>query len=93
MHVKPWIKRTEKFKRNLWSRLKAAPPEADRFQIAEKYRQQWAGAQGAWTKVPVYSDEVSQTITMTYVADFLKCVPMGILKLNKAKIQEAAVSA
>lgn len=85
MHVKPWIKRTEKFKRNLSMRLKAALPEANPFEIAEKYRRQRAGAQPAWTKVPELSDEVSRAITMSYVMDFLDGIPMGVWKLNKPK--------
>lgn len=85
VHVKPWIKRTEKFKRNLSMRLKAALPEANPFEIAEKYRRQRAGAQPAWTKVPELSDEVSRAITMSYVMDFLDGIPMGVWKLNKPK--------
>jgi hypothetical protein len=88
VHVKPWIKRTEKFKRKLRVRLEAALPEADLFEVAESYRRQWAGAQSAWTKVPELSEVVSQAITGTYVTDFLDGIPMGVWKLNKPKLEK-----
>ena len=38
---------------------------------------------GAWTKVPLFSDEVSRAITSTYVDDFYHGIPMGTWKLYK----------
>lgn len=90
VHVKPWLKRTDKFKHKLLQRLKAAPPRANLFEIAEKYRRQWFGSQGAWTKVPGYSDDVSRSITTTYVSDFIAGIPMGTRKLNKPKVASIA---
>ena len=83
VHVKPGGKRTGKFKHRLVQKLKAAPTEANLFEITEKYRRQWYGSQGAWTKVPLFSDEASRNITMSYVADFLNGIPIGVWKLNK----------
>ncbi len=86
VHVKPWIKRIEKFKYNLYQKLKAAPPGANFFEIAEKYRRQWFGSQGAWTKVPFHSNDVSSCITMTYVDDFIHGLPIGVWKINKPQL-------
>ncbi len=38
VHVKPWRKRTDKSKHNLYRKLEAASPGADLFQIGENYR-------------------------------------------------------
>ncbi|MGO9432557.1 hypothetical protein, partial [Rhodoblastus sp.] len=94
VHVKPWFKRTEKFKRNLLKRLQAAPGGtdfADLVQIAEKYRRQWARSQGAWTRVPELSDEVSRCITFSYVQDFYYGLKMGTWKLNKPPFKNIAL--
>jgi hypothetical protein len=82
VHVKPWVKRIERFKQNLLKKLKAAPADANHFEIAEKYRVQWFGSQAAWTKVPFFSNDVSQAITEFYVQDFHYGIPMGVWKLN-----------
>ena len=86
VHVKPWRKRTDKSKHNLYRKLHAAPPGADLFQIGENYRLQWFGAMGAWTKVPLLSDEASRSITASYVSDFIDGIPMGTWLLNKPKL-------
>jgi hypothetical protein len=90
VHVKPWLKRINRFKRKLCQKLKAAPAGADLFKIAEEYRVQWFGAQGAWTKVPQFSNRVSQTITMSYVDDFLHSISMGTWQVNKPKLTHLA---
>ena len=82
VHVKPWIKRTDKFKHKLLRKLQAAPAEANLFEVAEKYRRQWYGSQGAWTKVPLFSEEVSRNITASYVSDFVDSIPMGTWQLK-----------
>ena len=83
VHVKPWRKRTDKSKHNLYRKLEAASPGADLFQIGENYRRQWFGAMGAWTKVPLLSNEASRSITTSYVSDFIDGIPMGTWQLNK----------
>ena len=83
VHVKPWLKRTEAFKRRLLRKLKDAEPGANLFDVAEKYRIQWSKSQGAWTKVPKFSDSVSASITMSYVNDFIDGLPMGTWQANK----------
>ena len=50
VHVKPWRKRTDNFKRKLVQKLKAAPAEANLFKVGENYRLQWFGAMGAGPK-------------------------------------------
>ena len=86
VHVKPGRKRTDKFKHKLLRKLQAAPAEANLFEFAEKYRRQWYGSNGAWTKVPEFSDELSRSITSTYVDDFYHGIPMGTWHLNKPKL-------
>lgn len=81
VHVKPGKKRTSKFKYRLGARLNAAGPKANPFQVAEDYRQRWSGSQHAWTRVPIFSESVSRTITMTYVMDFEQGIPMGCWQL------------
>jgi hypothetical protein len=87
IHVKPWIKRTDKFKHRLVQKFEAAPAEANLFEIAEKYWRQWYGSQGAWTKIPLFSEEVSRSITASYVSDFIDGIPLGTWKLNKPPLQ------
>ena len=41
---------------------------------------------GAWTKVPLLSDEASRSITASYVSDFIDGIPMGTWLLNKPKL-------
>lgn len=89
VHVKPWRKRTDKFKRKLYRKLEAAPPGADFFQIGENYRLQWFGEMGAWTKVPLLSNEVSRSITVSYVSDFMDGIPMGTWQLNKPPLAKS----
>ena len=86
VHVKPSTKRTNKHKHKLFRRLKAAPAGADLHEIAEKYWRQWYGSQGAWTKVPLFSEEVSRNITASYVSDFIDGIPLGTWHLNKPKL-------
>jgi hypothetical protein len=83
VHVKPWLKRTERFKTKLAIKLEKAGPGADLFARAEGYRVHWFNSQSAWTKVPQYSDSVSASITMSYVSDFMHGVPMGTWQTNK----------
>jgi hypothetical protein len=52
VHVKPWSKRTKRFKNKLAIKLEKAEPGADLFAIAEGYRVNWFNSQSAWTKVP-----------------------------------------
>jgi hypothetical protein len=88
VHVKPWGKRINNFRRRLTARLEEAekaPSDSDPFEVAEKYRKPWFAAQRGWTKVPEQSDDVSQCITMTYVHDFIHGIPMGVWKVNKPK--------
>jgi hypothetical protein len=82
VHVKPSRKRTERFKRKLAEKLKKAAADANRFDVAEKYRTQWFKSMHAWTKVPLQSDDVSRCITMSYVDDFIHGLPMGVWKAN-----------
>jgi hypothetical protein len=83
VHVKPWLKRTKAFKRNLRRKLVAAASGADICAVAEGYRVHWFNSQAAWTKVPQHSDSVSASITMSYVNDFVDGVPMGTWQANK----------
>jgi hypothetical protein len=84
VHVKPWSKRTKRFKIKLAIKLQKAEPGTDPFAIAEGYRVHWFNSQSAWTKVPQISDSVSASITMSYVTDFMVGVPMGAWQVNKA---------
>lgn len=84
VHVKPWVKRTTAFKRNLGQKLIAAAAGAELFSMAEEYRIRWFNSQLAWTKVPQLSDSVSASITTSYVADFMVGVPMGAWQVKKA---------
>jgi hypothetical protein len=77
VHVKPWSKRTKRFKNKLAIKLEKAEPGTALFAIAEGYRVNWFNSQSAWTKVPQISDSVSASITMSYVVDFMLGVPMG----------------
>jgi hypothetical protein len=83
VHVKPWSKRTERFKIKLARKLEKVEPDADLFAIAEGYRLHWFNSQSAWTKVPQHSDSVSASITMSYVSDFIDGVPMGTWQANQ----------
>jgi hypothetical protein len=83
VHVKPWLKRTERFKTKLAIKLEKVGPGADVFARAEGYRVHWFNSQPAWTKVPQLSDSVSASITMSYVSDFMDGVPMGTWQVNK----------
>ena len=83
VHVKPWIKRIDKFKHKLFRKLKAAPAEANLLEVADNYWRPWFGSMGAWTKVPVHSEQLSRNITSTYVTDFKDGIPMGTWNLNK----------
>ena len=85
VHVKPWLKRVAKFKQRLFTKLKAAKPDDDLFEIAEKYRARWFASQGAWTKVPELSDNVSAAITASYVDDYNSGLPMGTWNVGKSK--------
>ena len=84
VHVKPWLKRTTAFKRNMGRKLVTAGPGAELFSLSEEYRVRWSNSQLAWTKVPQLSDSVSASITMSYVNDFMVGVPMGAWQVNKA---------
>jgi reverse transcriptase-like protein len=83
VHVKPGHKRTDKFKRKLFQKLACAQDGADLSEVGKNYWRQWYGSQGAWTKVPAFSKRVSQTITATYVSDFVDGIPLGTWQLNK----------
>jgi hypothetical protein len=74
------------FKRKLAKKLRTSDPEADLFQVAEKYRKDWFNSMQAWTKVPSQSDDVSSCITMSYVDDFIHGLPMGVCKVNKPSL-------
>jgi hypothetical protein len=41
------------------------------------YWHQWFQSQQAWTKVPRYSKQLSENITLSYIDDYLHGVPMG----------------
>jgi hypothetical protein len=84
VHVKPWSKRTKRFKNKLAIKLEKAEPGTDLFAIAEGYRVNWFNSQSAWTKVPQISDSVSASITMSYVVDFMLGVPMGAWQKKKS---------
>jgi hypothetical protein len=87
VHVKPWRKRTDRFKNKLAAKLKKLEPGTDLFARAEEYRVQWFNSQSAWTKVPQYSDGASASITMSYVSDFVDGVPMGTWQANKPSLK------
>jgi hypothetical protein len=91
VHVKPWQKRTDRFKHKLAQKLKVAPVEADLNEVATNYWRQWYGSQGAWTKVPAFSKRVSQTIALTYVDDFIHGIPMGTWQLKKPPLPKLVI--
>jgi hypothetical protein len=88
--VTPGPKRSGRFRANLAARLHAAGPQGDLYKIAEQYRKQWFQAQQAWTKVPGYTELVSQNITDSYVDDFKSGIQMG---KNHPSFDKAQVSA
>jgi hypothetical protein len=90
IHVKPGPKRCRKFRANLTARLHAAGPHGDLYKIAEEYRKQWFQAQQAWTKVPVHSMRLTQSITASYVDDFKCSIPMGENHPTMVKLAKCA---
>jgi hypothetical protein len=77
VHVKPGWPRIERFKRELARRLSKATSDEEARAIAWAYWVRWFKGQQAWTKIPVLSADVSWTITLCYVYDFLHGQPMG----------------
>jgi len=77
VHVKPGARRFSRFKEKLREKLKDADQTLDPYDVGLDYWRQWYPSQQAWTKVPGYSEQVSENITLSYIHDYLHGVPMG----------------
>ena len=78
VHVKPGNPRIERYKARLATRLAKGGTDGDLEMKAWPYWKSWYGSQQAWTRVPIYTENVSWTITFCYVSDFAHGQPMGI---------------
>jgi hypothetical protein len=70
VHVKPGPKRIARFKSRLRERLKDASKDDDLLEVGISYWRNWFSSQQAWTKVPLFTEELSLNITHSYVHDF-----------------------
>jgi hypothetical protein len=85
VHVKPGKRRFNRFKEKLEERLKNSDKSLEPFDVGINYWRCWYKSQQAWTKVPGHSEMASETITLSYINDFIHGVPMGenAICLNK----------
>ena len=70
IHVKPGPKRFYRFYRELIKRLAAAGPSEDLFAVGMKYWRRWFDSQQAWTKIPLLSENVSESIAHCRIFDW-----------------------
>src|SRR5665213_308162 len=77
VHVKPGPRRTNRFKVKLGERLKKADKSLEPYDVGLDYWRHWYQSQQAWTKVPGYSELVSEIITLSYIDDCIHGNPMG----------------
>ena len=78
VHVKPGPRRLEKFKKKLREKLDQAKAEGkDVYAAGLGYWMQWYASQQAWTKVPFWSEVVSEMATNEYIGDYINGLPMG----------------
>ncbi len=80
IHVKPGPLRINRFKRRLKLRLdrhgKDAEPHVLRG-VTFDYWRRWYDSQTAWTKIPEFSELLSEGIASEYLSDYLRGKPMG----------------
>lgn len=77
VHVKPGARRLRRFRAKLREKLKNADQSLEPYDVGLDYWHQWFQSQQAWTKVPRYSKQLSENITLSYIDDYLHGVPMG----------------
>ncbi|WFU41780.1 hypothetical protein QA640_04500 [Bradyrhizobium sp. CB82] len=78
VHVKPGPGRISRFKKRLKEKLDQAKAEGkDLYSEGLRYWKQWYASQQAWTKVPGYTELVSENLAMSYIDDYKLGIPMG----------------
>lgn len=82
-HVKPGSIRIERFKNRLANKLRDVDPKDDIYAVGLEYFERWYDSQTAWTKVPEFTQQVSENIAFCYIVDFDKGIPMGGFKTAK----------
>jgi hypothetical protein len=78
VHVKPGPRRIARFKKKLKKQLDEAKSAGEDVETAGlRYWRRWYASQQAWTKVPFWSELVSEMAAKEYIEDYIKGIPMG----------------
>ena len=76
VHVLPGPKRTNRFKNRLTRKLLSIGLDEDAIKVGLAYWRRWYDSQQAWTKVPGYSEYISETLAMLDIISFEHNEPM-----------------
>lgn len=77
VHVVPGRKRTNNFKNRLTRRLLELGPDEDPMEVGRAYWRRWYDGQQAWTKVPLHTEYLSETLAIQDVDFFMHNQPMA----------------